>query len=179
MVTFPGLGLEFNLSKIAFSIGGISISFYAIITVLAIIVALIFLKKDNGKYEISYDTITDLLIYLIPISFLSARLYYVIFTFDNFKNDLLQIFNFRTGGQAIYGGIIGAIITTIIFCKKRKINAFDILDYLAPYIAIGQCIGRFRKFLQYRSIWNRNNITMENGNNRKWNFKICSSNISL
>lgn len=144
MVTFPGLNLQFNMSKIAFSILGIDISFYALIIVTAIIVAILFFKKDDGKYGISYDTITDLLIYLIPISFISARLYYVIFTFDQIKYDLLQMFNFRTGGLAIYGAIIGGAITCILFCKKRKINLLDILDYIVPYLALGQCIGRLR-----------------------------------
>ena len=68
------------------------------------------------------------------------------FDLKYFIKNPMQIFNIRTGGLAIYGGIIGGIITCIVFCKKRKINILDLLDYLAPALALGQAIGRWGNF---------------------------------
>ena len=97
-------------------------------------------------FGIKFEDIIDLLIFLIPISIISARLYYVLFDLNYFIKNPMQIFNIRTGGLAIYGGIIGGIITCIVFCKKRKINILDLLDYLAPALALGQAIGRWGNF---------------------------------
>lgn len=108
---------------------------------------LILCKKDSGKYNIKFETILDLSIYVIPISFISARLYYVIFNLDVYLLNPLDILNFRSGGLAIYGGIIGGVIATIVFCKKRKINILDILDYIAPFLPLAQSIGRWGNFI--------------------------------
>lgn len=78
----------------------------------------------------------DLAIYLIPISIISARLYYVLFNLKYYISYPLQILNFRTGGLAIYGGIIGGAITCLIFCRKHKINLLDLLDYIVPALAL-------------------------------------------
>ena len=120
MVTFPLLNLELNLSPIAFSIFGLSVSWYAIITVIAIIIGMVLCKKNDGKYGITYETITDLLIYLIPIGFISARLYYVAFNFESFRYNLSQILNFKTGGQAIYGTIIRRSYNDNFILQKKK-----------------------------------------------------------
>lgn len=144
MIFFPEFNLEFNIDRIAFSILNIDIYWYAIIIVFAIIIALLMLKINNNKTGIDFNEMTDLAIYLIPISIIGARIYYIFFNLDYYINNPFQIFNIRTGGLAIYGGIIAGIITCYIFCKKRKINMLDLLDYLAPSLAIGQSIGRFR-----------------------------------
>ena len=79
MIKFPGLNIEFTIEKIALSIGGIDIYWYAIIIVFAIIISMIILKTNQNKCNIQFNTMTDLAIYLIPISIIGARLYYVIF----------------------------------------------------------------------------------------------------
>ena len=146
-VIFPLINLRLQLSPIAVSIGGIHIYWYAILIVAAFIIGIILCKKDDGKYGIKFNDIFDLMLFLIPISIICARLYYVVFNLDIYINNPIQIFNIRTGGLAIYGGIIGAIITCIIFCKVRKIHILDMLDYLAPYLALGQAIGRWGNFI--------------------------------
>lgn len=143
MVTFPGLGLEFNISKIAFSILGINIYWYAILIVSAIIFALIILKINNKKEEVKFEYILDLSIYLIPISFICARIYYVIFNLEYYINNPLEILNIKSGGLAIYGGILGGILTIFVYCKKKKINFISLLDQIAPVLALGQAIGRW------------------------------------
>lgn len=145
-ITFPLLNLELNINKIAFTICGIPIYWYAILMVSSILIALILSKIQNGKFGIKFDDILDLSIIMIPIAFISARLYYVIFNIKNFQT-LSSIFNIKNGGLAIYGGIIGGVITAYIFCKKRKISLLDLLDYIVPFVALGQSIGRWGNFI--------------------------------
>ncbi len=163
-VTFPMLNLKINIDNIAFSILGIDIYWYAILIVSAMILAFIIFKLRDGLYDIRFSDIIDLAIYLIPISIISARIYYVIFNLNYYIESPTQILNFRSGGLAIYGGIIGGIITCIIFCKKRNIKLLNLLDYIAPGLALRSSNRKMGKLYKHRSIWNRNNITLENGN---------------
>lgn len=146
MITFPTLNLELNINNIAINILGIDISWYAILIVLAFIIAILFCKKDDGKYNIKFETILELMVFIIPISIICARIYYVAFKLDYYMQKPTEIFNIRNGGLAIYGGIIGAIITIVIYCKIKKINILDIMDYIVPYLALGQAIGRWGNF---------------------------------
>lgn len=163
-VTFPMLNLKINIDNIAFSILGIDIYWYAILIVSAMILAFIIFKLRDGLYYIRFSDIIDLAIYLIPISIISARIYYVIFNLNYYIESPTQILDFRSGGLAIYGGIIGGIITCIIFCKKRNIKLLNLLDYIAPGLALRSSNRKMGKLYKHRSIWNRNNITLENGN---------------
>ena len=135
-ITFPMLNLKLNIEPIAFDLFGINIHWYAIFIVLAMILALIIFKIKDGLYNIKFSDLLDLVIYLIPISIISARLYYVIFNFGYYIKSPEQILNVRTGGLAIYGGIIGGLITCIIFCNKRNIKMLDLLDFMAPALAL-------------------------------------------
>ncbi len=135
-ITFPGLNLKLQLSRIAFSIGDIDIYWYAILMMSAFIIALIIFKLKDGKFGIKFSDILDLSLYVIPISIISARLYYILFNLEYYINYPMQIFNLKAGGLAIYGGIIGGLITCYIFCKKRKINLLDLLDYIVPCLAL-------------------------------------------
>lgn len=135
-ISFPGLNLDFEISRIAFSINNIDIYWYAILMVSAFIIALIIFKINNGKFNINFSDILDLSIYLIPISILSARAYYVLFNIELYIQNPIRFFDFRSGGLAIYGGIIGGVATCYIFCKKRKINILDLLDYIVPCLAL-------------------------------------------
>lgn len=135
-ITFPGLNLKLEMSRIAFSIGDIDIYWYAILMMSAFIIALIVFKLKDGKFGIKFSDILDLSLYVIPISIISARLYYILFNLEYYINYPMQIFNLKAGGLAIYGGIIGGLITCYIFCKKRKINLLDLLDYIVPCLAL-------------------------------------------
>lgn len=146
-ITFPGLNLEFNISKVAFKIFGIEVYWYAILIVIAMVLALIIYKKRDGLYEINFNDILDLILYLIPISIICARLYYILFNLENYLQKPEEILNLRSGGLAIYGAIIGGTITCFVFCKKRKINILDILDCIVPGLVLGQAIGRWGNFI--------------------------------
>ena len=136
VITFPGLNLQFNINRIALSIGGISIYWYAILMTSAFAISLLIYKLKNGKFEIKFSDILDLALLLIPISIVSARLYYILFNLEYYVANPMQMFNLRSGGLAIYGGIIGGTVTCYIFCKKRKIDLLDLLDYIVPCLAL-------------------------------------------
>lgn len=147
IVTFPGLNLSLHVNRVAFSIFGLKIYWYAIIIVSAMIIAILIIKKRDGLYNIRFEKILDLIIFLIPITLISARIFYVIFNLNYYLENPGQILNIRNGGMAIYGGIIGGGITCFFFCKKEKINLLDLMDYLAPELVLGQAIGRWGNFV--------------------------------
>jgi len=162
-VIFPGVGLNLNVSKIAFTVFGIDLHWYAIIIVSALIIGLILAKLKNKTFGIKYEDIFDAMFYVIPISFISARLYYVIFNFGIFRENMWNIFYLRTGGLAVYGAIIGAVITLTIFCKKRKIKILDMLDYIVPMFALGQSMGRWGNFLNIEAYGEKTNLPWRMG----------------
>ena len=147
IVKFPAINLVLNIKKVAFSLFGIEIYWYSVLIISAMIIALLIYKKRNGLYGIKFNDILDLAIYLIPISIICARAYYVLFNLKYYMLNPIEIINIRNGGMAIYGGIIGGIITCVVFCKKRKVDLLDLLDYIAPGLALGQAIGRWGNFI--------------------------------
>ena len=110
-ITFPNLNLSFDINPVAFSILGKDIYFYGIIIVAGIIIALFLMKRDNGKYGLKWDDVFDFLMWALVFGIISARIYYVIFKWDYYKNNLNEIYKIWHGGIAIYGGIIGALLT--------------------------------------------------------------------
>lgn len=145
-IIFPEFNLIFNINKIAINIGNIKIYWYAIFIVIGIIISLILCKKDNNKYKIKFETILEISIIALPISILFARMYYVLFKLEYYIKNPAEILLIKDGGLAIYGGIIGGIIVIYFYTKKKKINILDVLDYIAPYLALSQSIGRWGNF---------------------------------
>lgn len=146
-IAFPLLNLNLKINPVAFELFGIEIHWYAVLIVSGMILALLIFKLRDGLYEIKFSDIIDLAVYVIPISIISARLYYVLFDLQDYINNPVEILNIRSGGLAIYGGIIGGIITCIVFCKKRNIKLLNLLDFVAPGLALGQAIGRWGNFV--------------------------------
>lgn len=146
-ILFPGLGLSFDINNIAFNILGKDIYWYGIIITCGLLLALLLAKKDDNKYDISWDDVTSYLIYAIIFGFLCARLYYVAFKWDYYSHHFDEILKIWYGGIAIYGGVIGALITGYVFCKKKKISFLNLCDYGAPYLALAQSIGRWGNFV--------------------------------
>ena len=109
-ITFPLLNLKFKISQVAFSLFGIDIYWYAVFIVSSIVLAFILYKMRDGLYSIKYDDVLDLALITIPIAFVSARLYFVLFKLDYYLDNPAAILDFRAGGLAIYGGIIGGMV---------------------------------------------------------------------
>ncbi len=146
LIKFPGLGLEFYVSKYALKIGNIHIYKYAVFVVLGIVVGLFLSRISKEKFNIKYDFVLESIIGALIFGIIGARLYYVFFSLEKYTSNPLQIFNIRDGGLAIYGGIIAAGIYLGIRCLKKEVNFLDLCDYLVPYLAIGQSIGRWGNF---------------------------------
>ena len=134
------------IPKIAFELFGVSIYWYAIFIVLGIILALIWCRIHTGRYNIKFDNILDFSLFVLPISIICARLYYVLFSLDYFIENPIEIFQINNGGLAIYGGIIGGVVTIAVLSKIKKIKFLDITDYVAPVLALAQSIGRWGNY---------------------------------
>lgn len=135
------------MDRVFFSIGPITIYWYSVLIISSIIIGIHFGSKVANKNGITKDFLLDLVFYLMPISIVGARLYYVIFNFSVFRDDIISIFKVWEGGLAIYGAVIAAIIFTIYYCKKKKKDIFLTLDTMVPYLILGQAIGRWGNFI--------------------------------
>jgi len=161
-ITFPMLNLEMNINPVVAEIFGIKIYWYGIIIVASIILAIFLCKKDDGKFKIQYEQILDLCIILIPVAFIGARIYYCIFNINQYTS-IWQILNIKDGGLAIYGAIIAGIIVIYCYCKKKRINTLDLLDYIIPYLSLGQAIGRWGNFVNVEAYGIETNIIWKMG----------------
>lgn len=145
-ISFPGLGIEpFSLDSVAFRIFGFPVAFYGVIITLGIVLATLYViwrAKQNG---ITADTILDIALLVVPCGVVGARLYYVLTSLDRFDS-FGEIFDIRSGGLAIYGGIIGGAIAVIIMARLKKINFFLLADMITPAVLIGQILGRWGNF---------------------------------
>ena len=145
-ILFPGLGLEFHFSNVAFNLLGKDIYWYGILITCGLLLGVFLAYKDKNKYGISWDDITSFLVYALIVGFACARLYYVIFRWDYYSQHWDEIIKIWHGGIAIYGGVVGALLTGFIFCKKKKISFLNLCDFAAPYLALAQSIGRWGNF---------------------------------
>lgn len=146
-ISFPGLGLEFTINRAAFSVGGIDVYWYGIIIAAGMILAFIYGSREFKRCKLSQDDLLNMFLISVPVAIICARLYYVIFSFDQYRDNLLEIFDIRNGGIAVYGSLIGAAIVVVIYCLKKKINLGLVLDILAVGFLIGQAIGRWGNFV--------------------------------
>ena len=147
IISFPKLNLTFNINPVAFSIGQKPIYWYAIIILTGFLLAVFFCAKSAKKRGMAEDNILDIGIYGLLFGLICARIYYVIFDWDTFRDNLLDIFKVWEGGIAIYGGLIGAVLTAFVYCKIKKMNVLETFDICAPGLFIGQIIGRFGNFV--------------------------------
>ena len=145
-ILFPNLGIHLKNVGQFIDVFGFEIAYYGMIIgtgVIAGILLAAYLAKKTGQNP---DTYYDLAIYEVIFSIIGARLYYVIFSWDVYKDDLLSIFNLREGGLAIYGAVIAAVITAIVYAKTKKISFWVLADTGAPALILGQILGRWGNF---------------------------------
>ncbi len=152
IVTFPGLGLEFTLSRVVFPNASFSIYWYGVIIALGFLLAVIWCWKRAPHFGIQPDTLFDLLIFAVPLSIVGARLYYIIFYLDLFRDEngalsFAKMLDIRDGGLAIYGGVIVAVIVALVFSKVKKTSFLAYADLCVQGLLIGQLIGRWGNFV--------------------------------
>ncbi len=127
-------------------LGIISIHWYSILLFIAILIGSNLAIKEAKKHGFEEDFMVNLLFLGVIIGILGARIYYVIFNFNYYKDNLIEIFKVWNGGLAIHGGIIAGFITIATICYKKKVNLLKILDYLVVGLVIAQAIGRWGNF---------------------------------
>ena len=147
-VTFPHLGLEFNINPVAFSIGSFHVDWYGIIIAAGFLLALIYASFSCKKMNIDINRLFDVVIVGLITGVIFARLFYVVFCpGDKYWKNPLEIFQIHDGGLAIYGGIIGAVVFGSLMAKLRKLKVTAVLDIAALGFLIGQCVGRWGNFI--------------------------------
>ena len=167
-VYFDGLGIDFNLPSVAFSVFGHEIHWYGIIIAFGFALAVLYGGRGAYKWKMSLDGMTDVLLWGTIFGILGARAYYVAFEWSYYSQHLNEIPMIWNGGIAIYGGIIGGLIGAAIGCKVGKINFLNLLDLGALGLLIGQGIGRWGNFFNQEAFGTNTETALF----RMWSPKI-------
>ena len=144
-VHFAGIAKEFMVSN-TLDLGFISVRWYGVIIAFGLLLAALFGGRIAYKWKISLDKMVDVLLYGVIFGIIGARLYYVAFKWEDFRDNLWSIFEIWNGGLAIYGGIIGGLAAALVVCKLEHINVRNLLDMVGMSLLIGQGIGRWGNF---------------------------------
>lgn len=145
-IAFPNLGIYLKNVPKSFSVFGFSIALYGVIIAVGVLGGVLLAAHVAKLEKQDADVIWDFAIYAIIFSIIGARIYYVVFRWDAYKDNLLEVFNLRNGGLAIYGAVIAAFLTMWIYCRKKKQSFLQLADICVPGLVLGQVIGRWGNF---------------------------------
>ena len=145
-IAFPHLGIYLNNVPRSFSVFGFQIALYGVIIGIGVICGVLMAAHVSKKENMDPDMIWDFAIYAIIFSIIGARIYYVVFEWDMYKDNLLAVFNLRNGGLAIYGAVIAAFLTLFIYTRIKKQSFLQMVDVCVPGLILGQAIGRWGNF---------------------------------
>ncbi|MGG3799956.1 prolipoprotein diacylglyceryl transferase [Metabacillus fastidiosus] len=135
------------LNRIAFELGPITIYWYAIFIVTGVIIGLWIANKEAARKNLPKEIISDLILWALPISIITARIYYVIFRWEYYSQNIGDIIKIWEGGLAIHGALIGGVATVIVYSKKKNLSFWLLVDILAPSLILAQAIGRWGNFM--------------------------------
>ena len=144
-ISFPGLGLEMNPGY-KIDIGPMSLYYYGLIIALGLLLAAVYGLRRCKQFGLTQDNVLDGALAIIPFAIICARIYYCVFAWDEYKANPIEVLYIWNGGLAIYGGVIGAAIGIVVFCKIKKISLGTALDITSLGFLIGQAIGRWGNF---------------------------------
>lgn len=144
-ISFPKIGLDFNINPVAFHIGSKEVYWYALIILTGFMLAVLFCMRSGKKRGLNPDHIFDIGFYGLIVGIIFARIYYVLFDMKSFES-FWDIFKIWEGGLAIYGGIIGGVLTAFVYCRIKKLNVYKFFDIASPGLMIGQAVGRYGNF---------------------------------
>ena len=131
----------------ALLIGDLSLHYYGMLIALGVLLGVFLAMKRESRLGLAKDTTIDLALVGVPAALVGARLYYVAFSWDFYKDDLWKILSVREGGMAIYGGVLAALLAGWIFSRVRKVPFASLADLAAPSLALGQAVGRWGNFV--------------------------------
>jgi len=148
LVDFPGLGIhDLPVNRVAFELfGRWPVYWYGLLIAFALVLCLLLAMQQAPKFSLTPDDVMDTFIVIIPLMIVMARLFYVVFEWEYFSQDLRRVFSTRDGGLAFYGGVIGGVIAIIVITRVKKISLVRLLDFFAVYVPLGQAIGRWGNF---------------------------------
>ncbi|WP_419513122.1 prolipoprotein diacylglyceryl transferase [Lactobacillus kimbladii] len=139
--------MTLTISPVAFKLGNLSVKWYGVIMAVAIILAVSMAIVEGRKRQIESDDFMDLLLWAVPIGYVGARIYYVIFEWNYYSQHLDQIIAIWNGGIAIYGGLLAGLAVLLVFCYKRMLPPFLMLDVITPGVMAAQILGRWGNFI--------------------------------
>ncbi|MCR4999138.1 MAG: prolipoprotein diacylglyceryl transferase [Lachnospiraceae bacterium] len=145
-ILFPNLHITLEHVGKNITIGGFSIAFYGIIIACGMILAMFLLLHEAKRVSISENDMMDVFLFAIVFGIVGARLYYVLFSWEQYRNNLISIFFLRQGGLAIYGGVIGGVLAILGVCRFKKLNFWKVIDLAAMGVLVGQICGRWGNF---------------------------------
>lgn len=140
-----------QINRVAFELFGLQIYWYAIIIVSGIALALWMSNREAVRVGLKEDDMTNFILWALPIAIIGARLYYILFDLGPYLADPIQIFNTRSGGLAIYGGLIAAVIVLLVYTRHHFIDPWLFLDVVAPGVMLGQAMGRWGNFTNHEA----------------------------
>lgn len=145
-IIFPNLHITLNNVEKGFYVGSFFIAFYGVIIAIGMLVGVSFILKEAKRVGFDEDKFLDICIITIVVGIIGARLYYVIFAWEHYKDNFLSIFNIRQGGLAIYGGVLAGIACVAVLCMLRKHDFLQVMDVCIMGVVIGQIFGRWGNF---------------------------------
>jgi phosphatidylglycerol:prolipoprotein diacylglycerol transferase len=150
-VSFPGLGInDLSISRVAFQFNlfgrQVTVFWYGLLFAIAMVLCIALAMRHAKYHNFDSNDILDFFLWMIPFILIGARIYYVIFEWDQFRGNWKSAFNIRQGGLAFYGGVIGGIVAILVVAKFKKIKFYRPLDFLVVYVPLGQAIGRWGNF---------------------------------
>ncbi len=167
-VSFPEIGINMTVDRVAFNLFGVPIYWYGIIIAIGLVMGIITASHTAKKLGEKSDITLDLVLVCTPVSVVFARLYYVIFKWDMYKDNLADIFDIRSGGIAIYGAVIGAVLAAYVYSKVKKKNPLFVFDIGSVGLITGQMIGRWGNFVNQEAF----------GSNTSLPWGMTSDNVS-
>lgn len=144
-ISFPAIGLEIDPIK-EFAIGSLNIRLYGIVIAIGLLLAVIYGLRRSKQFGLKEDDILDGVLWIVPVSIIFARAYYCIFEWERFAADPIKVLYIWEGGIAIYGAVIGAVLSVLLFCVIKKVRLGAVLDLVLLSFLIGQFIGRWGNF---------------------------------
>ena len=163
-ISFPAFGFQWNPGRVL-SLGNLSIHYYGLIIALGMVLAVLYGWKRSRQFGIKQNDIVDGVLIVVPIALICARLYYCFFQWKagGYAENPISILYIWEGGLAIYGGVIGAVLAIVVFCKVKKINLPALLDLVFLGFLIGQSIGRWGNFFNREAFGEETNAFLKMG----------------
>ncbi len=144
-ISFPGLGIDIDPVR-QFSLGPLTIHMYGIVIAFGLVLAVIYAMRRAPKFGLTEDHVLDGVLWVTPFAILCARAYYCAFSWELYADNPISVLYIWQGGIAIYGGVLGAVLGIIVFCKIKKLSLGATLDLVLLGFLIGQAIGRWGNF---------------------------------